>query len=382
VPLPPRPHAPLPLLGGRTPAEFLRAHWQREPLVIRAALPAFVPPLTRAQLFRLAARGDVESRLVTRTGRRWRVEHGPLPRAALPGIRDPGWTLLVQGVDAHDDAAHALLQSFRFLPDARLDDLMISWASDGGGVGPHVDSYDVFLLQAQGRRRWRIGRARSAELRTDTPLKILKRFVAEEEHVLGPGDLLYLPPQWAHEGTAVGGGCMTYSIGFRAPRRGDLAVEIVERLTEGYEDDEIYRDPKLAPTASPARVPPALAGFASAAVAKLLAQPGGTARALGEALTAPKSNVSFDEPRGAWRAGAVLLDRRTRMMYDDRHVFINGESLRASGREAAELRRLADARSLDREAVRGCARAVRAQLAQWYALGWLHLIRVRRTRPP
>ena len=129
------------------------------------------------------------------------------------------WTLLVQGVDLHDDHAHALLHAFRFLPDARLDDLMISWASDGGGVGPHFDSYDVFLLQVQGRRRWRIGRMRDAELEPDVPLRILRRFEPEHEYVLDAGDMLYLPPEWAHDGVAVGRDCMTYSIGMRAPQQ-------------------------------------------------------------------------------------------------------------------------------------------------------------------
>ena len=219
-PLPPRPDRPLPLLGGLTPAQFMRRHWQKKPLLIRSAIPGFRPLLSRARLFALATRAEVESRLVTRYGSRsWALEHGPLKRAALPSLAAPSWTLLVQGVDLHDDAVHGLLQSFRFVPDARLDDLMISWASPGGGVGPHFDSYDVFLLQAQGRRRWRIGRVQDPALDEDAPLKILKRFVAEEEHVLEPGDMLYMPPEWAHDGVAYGGACMTYSIGFRAPRR-------------------------------------------------------------------------------------------------------------------------------------------------------------------
>ena len=138
--------------------------------------------------------------------------------------------------------AHSLLQQFRFVPDARLDDLMISWASDGGGVGPHVDSYDVFLLQAGGRRRWRIARRYDAALDARAPLKVLRRFVAEHEYVLEPGDLLYLPPDWAHEGVAVGGNCMTCSIGMRAPQRGALAAELAQRLAETYDDPTLYRD--------------------------------------------------------------------------------------------------------------------------------------------
>ncbi len=372
VPPPPRSDEPLALLGGRTPAEFLRRHWQKKPLLIRAAIPGLKPLLTRPQLFRLAARDYVESRLVVRTGSRWRLEHGPLAKSRLPNVDRPGWTLLVQGVDLHDDAAHALLQSFRFVPDARLDDLMISWASEGGGVGPHIDSYDVFLLQAHGRRRWRLGRHANPQLAVDAPLKILERFVPDEEHVLDPGDMLYLPPLWAHEGTAEGGECMTYSIGFRAPRRGDLAAEIAERLIDGYEDDVTYRDPNLAATERPARIPPALQSFAAAALARLVEQPGGLARALGEAVTEPKPEVSFDEPKEQWQAGAVVLDRRTRMMYDVHHVFINGESFRAAGNDARLMRLLADERCLSGSAVRRAGRAAKSQLGAWFASGWLH----------
>jgi 50S ribosomal protein L16 3-hydroxylase len=285
-------------------------------------------------------------------------------------LRERCWTLLVQGVDLHDDAARALLEQFRFVPDARLDDLMISWASDGGGVGPHVDSYDVFLLQAQGRRRWRIGRAKDPTFEQGVPLKILRRFVAEEEHALEPGDMLYLPPQWAHDGVA-DGECMTYSIGFSAPRRGTLAAEIVQRLTVDHEGEALYRDPPFAPTRHAARIPTELRAFALDAVHRLLEQPQPIARALGEALTEPKPGVWFDEAADDWRWGALVLDRRTRMMYDARHVFINGESYRATGKDARLMRRLADERCLDALAVRRASSAARAQLREWFSAGWV-----------
>ncbi|MCB2022132.1 MAG: cupin domain-containing protein, partial [Burkholderiaceae bacterium] len=136
---------PIALLGGLTPAQFMRRHWQKKPLLVRAAVPGFAPPLSRTELFALAADDAVESRLLVRDGARWRLRHGPMPRSALPPLSRPGGTPLRQGVDLHVQAARALLDSFRFVPEARLDDLMISYASDGGGVGPHVDSYDVFL---------------------------------------------------------------------------------------------------------------------------------------------------------------------------------------------------------------------------------------------
>jgi 50S ribosomal protein L16 3-hydroxylase len=360
------------LLAGLTPAEFMRRHWQKKPLLVRGAIRDFQPLRSRAQLFALAADDDVESRLIVRTGRRrWTLRHGPLARSALPPLGQSRWTLLVQGVDLHDDAAHALLQSFRFVPDARLDDLMISWASDGGGVGPHFDSYDVFLLQASGRRRWRIGRVHDPSLEPGVPLRILRRFVAEQEFVLERGDLLYLPPQWAHDGVAVGGDCMTYSIGMRAPQRGALAAELAARLADALDDEASYRDPQQTATRRPAAIPPRLQAFAADAARRLLLRRDATESALGEMLSEPKQHVRFERPSGDWRAGAVVLDRRTRMLYDARHVYVNGESTRATGKDAALLRRLADERALDARAVRGASPAARALLREWFGAGWL-----------
>ncbi len=168
---------PLALLGGLTPQQFMRRHWQKKPLLIRQAIPGFAPLLDRSALFDMAAQEGVESRLIVQQpGQGWSLKHGPLNRRGLPPLRQPGWTVLVQGVDLHLDPLHQLMQQFRFVPDARLDDLMISWASEGGGVGPHFDSYDVFLLQASGRRHWRIGRQKDLTLQEDVPLKILQHF--------------------------------------------------------------------------------------------------------------------------------------------------------------------------------------------------------------
>jgi 50S ribosomal protein L16 3-hydroxylase len=277
----------------------------------------------------------------------------------------------VQGVDLHLDAAHELLGKFRFVPDARLDDLMISWASDGGGVGAHVDSYDVFLLQVQGRRRWRIARRFDPALDRRAPLKVLRRFTPEQEYLLEPGDLLYLPPNWAHEGVAIGGNCMTCSIGMRAPQRGSLAAEIMQRLADGAHSPALYRDPKQPATAAPAAIPRSLTAFAVKAVRGLATEHRAVARALGEVLSEPKPQVWFSGRNTEWRPGAVSLDRRTRMLYDDHQIFINGEAVAVEGRDVVLLRRLADERSLDALRVRRASRAVRKLLASWFAVGWL-----------
>jgi 50S ribosomal protein L16 3-hydroxylase len=282
--------------------------------------------------------------------------------------------LLVQGLDLHMDAAHELLQRFRFVPDARLDDLMLSYASDGGGVGPHLDSYDVFLLQVHGQRRWRIGRARDASFVAGLPLKILQRFEPEHDWLLEPGDMLYLPPRWAHDGIAVGE-CMTASIGFRAPAPSELARELLGRLGESLEPsahEALYRDPGQPATATPGAVPDALRQFAADALQAALRDPQALARALGEWLSEPKAQVWFEGTRAPARlAGGLRLDRRTRMLYDTRHVFINGESFHAAGPDARLLRRLSDQRCLGSADVARLSEGARAVVADWVAAGWL-----------
>jgi 50S ribosomal protein L16 3-hydroxylase len=368
---------PLDLLGGISPQQFMQRYWQKKPLLVRGAVPGMKPLLDRAALFELAARDEVESRLVVRSGNRWKMRRGPLPRRALPALAQRDWTLLVQGVDLHNDGAHRLLSQFRFVPDARLDDLMISWASDGGGVGPHFDSYDVFLLQAQGQRRWRIGRQQDLELQEGVPLKILANFEPQHEYLLEPGDMLYLPPRYAHDGIAQGE-CQTYSIGFRAPSRGELARELLQRLAEDADEGAglaLYRDAGAPAVPNPAAIPGELQAFASDAVRRALAQPRSLNRALGEYLTEPKANVWFDGAAAPRVLGAVALDRRSRMMHDAQHVFLNGESWRAGGRDATLMRRLADRRELSAAEVQRASEGAGELLRDWCEAGWLHPLR-------
>jgi len=367
----------LTLLGGLSASAFMRRHWQKRPLLVRNALPGTLARMDRARLFALAASESVESRLVVRSGARWSVRNGPISTASLPA-RSRGWTMLVQGVDLHDDDAHRLLRRFRFVADARLDDVMCSWASDGGGVGPHVDSYDVFLLQTTGRRRWRVGRVPDPRLRDDMPLKMLTEFAPTAEWLLDPGDMLYLPPGWGHDGVAVGE-CITASIGFRAPAAAELATALLERIAEDARDrvaeptridTRRYGDAGTAPVARPARIPARLAEFADAALDRALADRTLRGRALGEVLSEPKPGTWFE--RGAARLGknGLALDRRTRMLYDDRFVFVNGEAIRAGGADATLMRRLADERRLDAKSVAHASAAARALLAEWLRAGW------------
>ena len=365
---------PLTLLGGLTPAQFMRRHWHKKPLLVRQAIPNFQPPVLRPEMFALAAEESVESRLVQQIKGGWKLRHGPFARRSLPAMSQREWTLLVQGVDLHNDAVHQLMQQFRFVPEARLDDLMISYATDGGGVGPHFDSYDVFLLQAHGRRRWRIGRQKDLTLKEGIPLQVLAEFEPEEEFVLEPGDMLYLPPRYAHDGIAEGE-CMTYSIGFRAPARAELAQELLVRLSEDAAEDEqvqMYRDAKQEAVAEPGAIPAELQAFAKEALERALSQPLALERALGEYLTEPKPNVWFEASDGGAMLEAVRLDRRTRMMYDAQHIFINGESYRAGGKDATLMRRLANQRYLSSKDIQRASDEALELLSIWCDDGWAH----------
>jgi 50S ribosomal protein L16 3-hydroxylase len=369
---------PTSLLGGLTPRAFMRRHWQKTPLLARGALHPARALADVAVLRALAARDGVESRLVRRDGDAWTLRHGPFARRALPSARRSAWTLLVQGADLHLEAARALLDRFRFVPDARLDDVMLSYATDGGGVGPHVDSYDVFLLQVRGRRRWRLAPPRPrARLRDDVPLRMLAHFAPREEWLLEDGDLLYLPPGWQHDGVAEGE-TITASIGFRAASRAALAAELLQQLSDPPPagDDDAgprYADPRQPATRTPARIPAALAQHARDALAAVLRDRLALDRALGAALSEPKPGVWFEAAaQAATRPAALRLDRRSRMLYDARHVYLNGEAFRAAGRDAALMRRLADQRAL---AARDRARLspeARALVEEWRRAGWLH----------
>ena len=392
------PDQPLDLLGGLSPSNFMREYWQRKPLLIKGAFPDFRPPLSTSALRKLSRRDDVESRLVWKEKKIWHMERGPFVR--LPKPTEPNWSLLVQSVDIHDDDACALMNQFRFVPDARLDDLMISLATVGGGVGPHFDSYDVFLLQAQGRRRWSFGQQKDLTLIEGLSLKILKHFTPDESFVLEPGDMLYLPPQAAHDGVALDNDCMTISIGFRAPDEAALARGMLEAAADqiiarsglasgpcgepplpGPALDRLYRDPSQSAVAHPAEIPEQLSQAAVRAVKKIKFDEALATRFLGCWLTEPNQAAVFgdDESLEGWDDDTPYthwaLDRRTRMLYRGQQLFINGEV--ANVRAEPGLRLLADERELSGNcaAAKRLSSQAREALANWLEDGWIKLIR-------
>jgi 50S ribosomal protein L16 3-hydroxylase len=369
---------PQQLLGRLSPKTFMARHWQKKPLLVRQALSDPQALLSRAALFSLAAQDHVQSRLVSQTGG-WTLKNGPIQRQALPALKTPGWTLLVQSVDHEVPAVHALLQRFRFVPDARLDDVMVSYAADGGGVGPHFDSYDVFLLQTRGRRRWRIGPQLDLSLREDVPLKMLTHFQPQEEWVLEPGDMLYLPPRYAHEGVAVGGDCMTCSVGFRAPNQAELGHELLLRLAEQVLDQAVpeqYRDPRQPAVAAPALVPKAMLDFAQKVLLRSFNQlqknPLILRQLLGQYLSEPSPRALFDQaPQAANPKAQWLLHPATKMLFDNRYVFINGLSFRVSGKDFRLLSQWAGARTLSSQDFAKLSAAAQLMVSEWLDAGWI-----------
>jgi len=247
--------AKLPL--GMTPERFLRSYWQKHPLLVRQAFAGFSGPLAPDDLAGLACEPMAFSRLVVfeRAGDAWDVRNGPFEETDFASLPERDWTLLVQDCDKLIGEVEELLAPFRFVPEWRIDDVMVSYAVPGGSVGAHVDQYDVFLLQGVGTRRWQISTDPDASLdfRADAALKILASFAPTHDWVLEPGDMLYLPPRVPHHGVAQQA-CMTWSIGMRAPAVGELLVDFAEQTAERIGEDLRYTDPDLLVPADSAEI--------------------------------------------------------------------------------------------------------------------------------
>jgi 50S ribosomal protein L16 3-hydroxylase len=340
---------PWALFGGISPNQFMTSYWHKKPLLVRGAIPAFAlstengelldSPIPAKELLQYGSHDAVESRLVK--SKPWSFDNGPFSKNAIPSIDKPNWTLLLQGMEAHHPAAAKILSWFRFIPDARLDDLMISIAGVGGGVGPHFDSYDVFLIQMSGRRQWRISEQKDLSLNPKLPLKILQNFKAEQEWVLEPGDMLYLPPHVAHDGIALDPACQTWSVGFRSPSFKELLQEGLWRLAESLEDipalENKFADPKQGATQFAEQLPEELIKQLSSKLKELKLDqidsflPGITAY-----LSEPKQEAIFDAPQSPLKpqeflrklSSSVLMPHpQTRILSLGKQVYCNGDNV-------------------------------------------------------
>lgn len=345
----------LTLLNQLTPAQFLAEYWQKKPLLIRQAIPNFSGLLDPNDLAGLACEDQVQSRLVQFNKGQWQVTHGPMTEKTFSRLPEKNWTLLVQGVNNYLPEAADLLGQFSFIPHARLDDLMVSYAPDGGGVGPHLDSYDVFLLQGSGKRHWKISAQTDFTLIEDAPLRILKNFETEQEWVLEAGDMLYLPPQIAHWGVAVGDDCTTYSIGFRAPKAQELAHEFMHFMQDQIQLEGIYQDPDLTLQAHPAEISSQMVSKVGQTLNAITWNEALVGRFLGHYLTDPKPHIVFEPPRKlSLKVFSQRLSQTTlhlalasQMLFWQELFYLNGDVLTVSTVLTPHLTTLADQRYLD-----------------------------------
>jgi 50S ribosomal protein L16 3-hydroxylase len=388
----------LQILGGITPAQFLGEYWHKKPLLIKNAIPNFYGLLSPEELAGLACEDEVQSRIVEEINGVWSASHGPFSDAdfaSLPEQPDPAhrWTLLVQSVNHYLPEAGELLQQFDFIPHARLDDLMVSYAPDGGGVGPHFDSYDVFLLQGQGKRLWRISEQTDLSLVEGAPLRILKNFNTAQEWLVEAGDLLYLPPHLAHWGIAVSDGnvdCMTYSIGFRAPKNQELATEFLGYMQDKLNQEAItitgmYQDADLTLQEHAAEISQNMVNKVSEILKNIQWSNDVVADFLGTYLSEPKSDVVFDPNKKISLNSfnkklvqhGIALDLKSQMLFTGNTFYLNGEAVIFTGESANTLIKLADLRQLDADnLVRHTPinKELLQQLYDWYLAGFLNFI--------
>jgi 50S ribosomal protein L16 3-hydroxylase len=343
------------LLGGLTVNEFLRDYWQKKPLLVRNAVPGFKGLLNPQQLIELACRDDVQARLATCQRKQWKLRYEPFEAEDFVGLSKKGkWSVLVQGVNHFLPKGAELVKQFNFIPHARLDDLMVSYAPKGGGVGPHFDAYDVFLVQGLGHRRWQLSTQKDQTLVEGAPLRMLKDFRVEQEWIVEAGDLLYLPPHCAHNGIAEDD-CMSYSIGFRTPWHQELAEQFLVYLQDRIEIEGTYADPDLKAQQHPAEISADMLQQVSKTIRKVKWDDEDIANFLGCYLSEPKPHISFDAPAKpltemrfgqALQKSGVKLDLKTLMLCHGSTIFINGDAHPVGQGSYRVLRELADTRSL------------------------------------
>ena len=376
------------ILGGLSSSAFLRDYWQKRPLLVRQAFPGFAGIIGRDAFLRLATRADATSRLVIHHPRRrrsrWERHDGPFGGLDAGMLPRSHWTLLVNGVESLVPGGWEILSAFDFIPAARRDDLMISYAADGGSVGPHDDLYDVFLLQGPGRRRWQVSAQRDRTLDPDAAIKVLARFVPRDEWLLEPGDMLYLPPGVAHHGVAEGP-CFTYSLGFLAPSRGELVQSFLEYLGAALAADADpgarYADPDLRPPRDPFQLGDAMVARVAGVLEGIRWDRAAVGEFLGRYLTRPRPRATFAPParplapealaRRLRRRGRLALALPTRALARRGRLYLNGDAHTPPRALRAPLRRLAAERALALPLA--ADDRTLAALRDWYAAGWIAL---------
>ena len=347
------------ILGKTSVDDFLKNYWQKKPLLIKNAIPNFVSPITESDLFIIAQNEEAVSRLIEHKQGIWQVKYGPFKKSDLPKKTNIPWTILVQNINHYFPFAESFLNLFKFIPYARLDDLMISYATKKGSVGPHFDSYDVFLFQAQGAREWKISDQKKFTLDKQSSIKIITNFKSKNSWVLKPGDMLYLPPNIGHWGISQSDDCVTYSIGFRAPGTFEIQSKFLDFIQDHLitNENEIYKDPNLTPQKNPAEISSNMTKAMRNIVDRLRWDKSSINHFIGQLLSEPIENSIFETRKPlslkAFEKSIVhktlRLNSKTRMLFIKNNFYINGEFIKIDKKYTSFLKQLANDREISLE---------------------------------
>ncbi len=347
------------ILGKTSVNDFLKNYWQKKPLLIKNAIPNFVSPITESDLFIIAQNEEAVSRLIEHKQGIWQVKYGPFKKSDLPKKTNIPWTILVQNINHYFPFAESFLNLFKFIPYARLDDLMISYATKKGSVGPHFDSYDVFLFQAQGTREWKISDQKKFTLDKQSSIKIITNFKSKNSWVLKPGDMLYLPPNIGHWGISQSDDCVTYSIGFRAPGTFEIQSKFLDFIQDHLitNENEIYKDPNLTPQKNPAEISSNMTKAMRNIVDRLRWDKSSINHFIGQLLSEPIENSIFETRKPlslkAFEKSIVhktlRLNSKTRMLFIKNNFYINGEFIKIDKKYTSFLKQLANDREISLE---------------------------------
>ena len=337
-------------LGNLTPDNFLKKYWQKTPLLIRNAFRGYSLDISLEQIIDFSSNPACATRLIVREEQDFKVHYGPVTKPILKTLPAEGWTILVQGVNYVHDGARRLLDMFKFIPYARQDDIMVSYAAPGGGVGPHYDSYDVFLLQGNGSRCWEVSRPKNMSLKPDHDLKILESFEPDGRCVMQKGDMLYVPPEFCHNGIS-DTECITYSIGFRAPSYNELKVALLDYLDEEFDLSGFYSDPNLRPTKLPAEIPSGLIDSVTSVIKKLKTKKKDSALLLGKFLTRTNNQGTLDTTiksisdfKESFKNNYYELTPSAKLLYFENYIFLNGEAYIIDSKSVSALREIANSK--------------------------------------
>ena len=347
------------ILGKTSVDDFLKNYWQKKPLLIKNAIPNFVSPITESDLFIIAQNEEAVSRLIEYKQGIWQVKYGPFKKSDLPKKTNIPWTILVQNINHYFPFAESFLNLFKFIPYARLDDLMISYATKKGSVGPHFDSYDVFLFQAQGAREWKISDQKKFTLDKQSSIKIITNFKSKNSWVLKPGDMLYLPPNIGHWGISQSDDCVTYSIGFRAPGTFEIQSKFLDFIQDHLitNENEIYKDPNLTPQKNPAEISSNMTKAIRNIVDRLRWDKSSINHFIGQLLSEPIESSIFETRKPlslkAFEKSIVhktlRLNSKTRMLFIKNNFYVNGEFIKIDKKYTSFLKQLANDREISLE---------------------------------